>query len=50
MIPSYDINATALFFTSLLGFKIARDESGYKILHKDDLTINHNPFAYVFNH
>ncbi len=40
MIPTYDIKATALFFTSVLGFKIARDESGYKILHKDDLTIH----------
>ncbi len=40
MIPSYDIQATALFFTGLLGFKIARDESGYKILYKDGQTIH----------
>ncbi len=40
MIPSYNIEKTAGFFTSLLGFRIARDESNYKILSRDDLTIH----------
>ncbi len=40
MIPSYEVEKTARFFTSLLGFRIARDESNYKILSRDDLTIH----------
>jgi catechol 2,3-dioxygenase-like lactoylglutathione lyase family enzyme len=35
MVPSYNIEETARFFTDLFGFQIARREPNYAIVYKD---------------
>ena len=40
MIPSFNLEKTALFFTGTLAFKIARDDKTYMILYKDNLTVH----------
>jgi catechol 2,3-dioxygenase-like lactoylglutathione lyase family enzyme len=40
MIPSYDLEGTASFFQSLLGFEMIRQEDNYAILGKDRHTIH----------
>ncbi len=40
MIPSYNIRETLNFFVELFNFKIARDESTYVIIYKDNQTIH----------
>ena len=40
MIPSFNLEETSRFFTSLLNFKTARNEPTYVILYKDNLTIH----------
>jgi len=40
MIPSYEVVETANFFQTLFGFDTVRQETGYIILIKDNLTIH----------
>ncbi|MBS1976663.1 MAG: hypothetical protein JST46_04800 [Bacteroidetes bacterium] len=40
MVPSYNIPGTVAFFTSLLDFKIVRDDKTYVILMKDQVTVH----------
>lgn len=40
MIPSYNIEETALFFKELLGFSAVLDSETYSIYQKDNLTIH----------
>jgi catechol 2,3-dioxygenase-like lactoylglutathione lyase family enzyme len=40
MVPSYNIRATAEFFTSILAFETLMDTDGYAIVYKDNLTIH----------
>jgi catechol 2,3-dioxygenase-like lactoylglutathione lyase family enzyme len=40
MIPSFNIEKTASFFTDLLDFKVRRDEKTYVILYKDHVTVH----------
>ena len=40
MIPSFNINETAAFFTDVLSFSMVMDTGGYIILQKDNLTIH----------
>ena len=40
MIPSFNIEETALFFKNILGFLPVIDTATYAIYHKDNLTIH----------
>jgi len=40
MVPSFNIKGTVSFFTEILDFKIARDDSSYSIVYKDNLTVH----------
>jgi|ERR1022692_2667741 hypothetical protein len=40
MAPSFNIGGKVLFFQSLFGFNVVRDEKTYVILNKDNLTIH----------
>lgn len=40
MVPSNDIEATLKFFIGLFNFEIARNETNYAIIYKDNLTIH----------
>lgn len=40
MIPSFRLEKTVAFFTDVMGFTIARDDTTYFILYKDDVTVH----------
>ena len=40
LIPSFNMTETISFFTDLLDFIVARSETSYAILNKDNLTIH----------
>ncbi len=40
MVPSYNIQETVKFFTALFNFKVAREENGYAIIFKENLTLH----------
>lgn len=40
MLPSFHVEKTCAFFTNLLGFEIARNDSSYVILTKDHTAIH----------
>ena len=40
MVPSFDIRGTVSFFTTILEFKIVRDDNTYCIVSRDNLTVH----------
>lgn len=40
MVPSFHVEGTVMFFTELFAFSVARNDGGYVILYKENLTLH----------